>query len=128
MSKKKVLVIDYQVSILHILRITLEEAGFEVITANGSNIGIPKAQSYKPDIIILNAHMPILDGIETCRRIKADSNIKDIPVILLMQKMQTEKENKEKTKEVGAIAYFVKPFSPNKIIEFINAFFWEASD
>jgi two-component system alkaline phosphatase synthesis response regulator PhoP len=118
MRKGKILVIDDEVYILHILDFSLGAEGFEVISANNGELGVEKAKQEKPDLIVLDIMMPVLDGYETCRRLKRESETKDIPVILLTAKGRDV--DKRLGFEVGAIDYIVKPFSPSRLIERIE--------
>ena len=86
MALGKILVVDDEVYILHILDFSLGAEGFEVITANNGELAIEKAKQEKPDLIVLDIMMPVLDGYETCRRLKRESETKTIPVVLLTAK------------------------------------------
>jgi two-component system alkaline phosphatase synthesis response regulator PhoP len=114
MHKGKILVVDDEVYILHILEFSLGAEGFEVITANNGAIAVEKAMQEKPDLIVLDIMMPVLDGYETCRRLKREPETKHIPVILLTAKGR--EADKRLGFEVGAVDYVVKPFSPNRLI------------
>lgn len=114
MRKGKILVVDDEVYILHILEFSLGAEGFEVITANNGAVAVEKAMQEKPDLIVLDIMMPVLDGYETCRRLKREPETKHIPVILLTAKGR--EADKRLGFEVGAVDYVVKPFSPNRLI------------
>jgi two-component system alkaline phosphatase synthesis response regulator PhoP len=118
MAKGKILVVDDEVYILHILDFSLGAEGFEVISANNGELGVEKAKQEKPDLIVLDIMMPVLDGYETCRRLKNDPDTKDIPVVLLTAKGRDV--DKRLGFEVGAIDYIIKPFSPSRLIERIE--------
>ncbi|MDH3215208.1 MAG: response regulator [Candidatus Krumholzibacteria bacterium] len=118
MQKGKILVVDDEVYILHILEFSLGAEGFQVITANNGELAIEKARREKPDLIVLDIMMPVLDGYETLKRLKSDSETKDMPVILLTAKGRDV--DKRLGFEVGATDYIVKPFSPSRLIERIE--------
>jgi len=118
MQKGKILVVDDEVYILHILDFSLGAEGFEVLSANNGELAVEKAKIEKPDLIVLDIMMPVLDGYETCRRLKQDTETKDIPVILLTAKGRDV--DKRLGYEVGAVDYIVKPFSPSRLIERIE--------
>ena len=118
MQKGKILVVDDEVYILHILDFSLGAEGFEVITANNGELAVGKAKEEKPDLIVLDIMMPVLDGYETLKKLKADAQTKDIPVILLTAKGRDV--DKRMGFEVGATDYIVKPFSPSRLIERIS--------
>ena len=118
MQKGKILVVDDEVYILHILDFSLGAEGFEVISANNGELAVEKAKIEKPDLIVLDIMMPVLDGYETCRRLKREPETKDIPVILLTAKGR--EVDKRLGYEVGAVDYIMKPFSPTRLIERIE--------
>jgi two-component system alkaline phosphatase synthesis response regulator PhoP len=118
MEKGKVLVVDDEVYILHILDFSLGAEGFEVITANNGELAIERAKQELPDLIVLDIMMPVLDGYETCRRLKRLTETKDIPVVLLTAKGR--EADKKLGFEVGATDFIIKPFSPNRLIERIQ--------
>jgi len=118
MPKGKILVVDDEVYILHILDFSLGAEGFEVISADNGELAVEKARQEKPTLIVLDIMMPVLDGYETCRRLKQDPLTKDIPVVLLTAKGRDV--DKRLGFEVGAADYIVKPFSPSRLIERIQ--------
>jgi DNA-binding response OmpR family regulator len=118
MQKGKILVVDDEVYILHILDFSLGAEGFEVITADNGEAAVEKAKTERPDLIVLDIMMPVLDGYETLRQLKRNNDTKDIPVILLTAKGRDV--DKRLGFEVGATDYIVKPFSPSRLIERIE--------
>jgi len=120
LSSKKILVVDDEVYILHILDFSLGAEGYEVITAADGAEAIEKARQEKPDLVVLDIMMPKVDGFEACRRLKADPETREIPVILLTAKGR--EVDRKMGMEVGADDYIVKPFSPTKLIEKIGGF------
>ena len=119
MAKGKILVVDDEIYIVHILDFSLGMEGYEVVTALDGEQALEKARAEKPDLIVLDIMMPKLDGYETCKRLKADPETKDIPVILLSAKGRNV--DQKVGFEVGADDYITKPFSPRKLVERINA-------
>ncbi len=118
MSKGRILVVDDEVYILQILEFSLGAEGFEVITANNGELAVEKATQAQPDLIVLDIMMPVLDGYETCRRLKRQAETKNIPVILLTAKGR--EADKKLGFDVGAVDYIIKPFSPNRLISRIE--------
>ena len=114
MRKGKILVVDDEVYITQILEFSLGAEGFEVITANNGELAVEKAIQAQPDLIVLDIMMPVLDGYETCRRLKRQSETKNIPIILLTAKGR--EADKRLGFEVGAVDYIIKPFSPNRLV------------
>ena len=117
---KKILVVDDEVYILHILDFSLGAEGYEVITAADGEEAIEKARIEKPDLVVLDIMMPKVDGFEACRRLKGDPETNQIPVILLTAKGR--EVDRQMGIEVGADDYIIKPFSPTKLIEKIGSF------
>ncbi len=125
MAKGKILVVDDEVYIVHILDFSLGMEGYEVVTALDGEQAIEKANSEHPDLIVLDIMMPKLDGYETCKRLKADEATRAIPVILLSAKGRNI--DQKIGFEVGADDYITKPFSPRKLVERINAILGQAN-
>ena len=119
MAKGKILVVDDEIYIVHILDFSLGMEGYEVITALDGEQAIEKARAEKPDLIVLDIMMPKLDGYETCKILKGEKDTRDIPVILLSAKGRNV--DQKIGFEVGADDYITKPFSPRKLVERINS-------
>ena len=118
MSKGKILVVDDEIYIVHILDFSLGMEGYDVVTALDGEQALERIQSEKPDLIVLDIMMPKLDGYEVCKTIKSDPATKQIPVILLSAKGRNV--DQKMGFDVGADDYITKPFSPRKLVERIN--------
>ena len=118
MSKGKILVVDDEIYIVHILDFSLGMEGYEVITALDGDQALEKVKTEKPDLIVLDIMMPKLDGYEVCKGIKSNSATQHIPVILLSAKGRNV--DQKMGFDVGADDYITKPFSPRKLVERIN--------
>ena len=118
MAKGRILVVDDESYILHILDFSLGAEGFDVITAPNGEKAVEKARQLQPDLIVLDIMMPVLDGYETCRRLKQQPETREIPVLLLTAKGR--EVDKRLGFDVGAVDYIVKPFSPTRLIERIE--------
>lgn len=92
--------------------------GFEVLTATGGEEGIAVALEHKPDVILLDLMMPVVDGTETITRLKANPQTKEIPVIFLTVK-NIDSEI-DRLMGLGALAVMRKPFEPMTIGDQIN--------
>jgi len=111
MEIHKVLLAEDEEDIQKVAQISLQfRAGWEVVLATNGEECLAKAASDRPDLILLDCMMPKLDGYETCRRLKQDPSLRDIPVIFLTAKAQ-ETEVK-KGLSLGAVGYLIKPFNP----------------
>ena len=119
MSKGRILVVDDEVYIVHILDFSLGMEGYEVVTALDGEQALERVAQQKPDLIVLDIMMPKLDGYETCKALKSREETRDIPVILLSAKGRNV--DQKTGFEVGADDYITKPFSPRKLVERINA-------
>ena len=118
MDRKRILVVDDEIYIVHILEFTLTMEGYEVATAADGEEALRKIEQDRPDLVVLDIMMPKLDGYEVCRRLRQDDDLKSLPVILLSAKGRPI--DRETGLEVGADDYIVKPFSPRRLLEKIR--------
>ena len=118
MDRKRILVVDDEIYIVHILEFTLTMEGYEVVTAADGEEALQKVQQERPDLIVLDIMMPKMDGYEVCRRLRQDEDLRGLPVILLSAKGRPV--DRETGLEVGADDYIVKPFSPRRLLEKIK--------
>ncbi|NQY53542.1 MAG: response regulator [Campylobacteraceae bacterium] len=116
---KKILIIDDVSENINVLRHILDTRGYELYMAKDGLKGIEIAKSVKPDLILLDIMMPEIDGYETCKRLKKDKNLKDIPVIFLSALSNIE--DKVKAFDVGGIDYIPKPFNEEEVIIRVKA-------
>lgn len=115
MSKGKILVVDDENYILHILDFSLGAEGYEVITAEDGEEAVRKAKEERPDLVVLDVMMPKMDGFEACRTIKRDAELATTPVILLSAKARDI--DQKQGYEAGADDYITKPFSPGRLVD-----------
>ncbi|MGH7726247.1 MAG: response regulator [Candidatus Eiseniibacteriota bacterium] len=125
MAKGRILVVDDEIYIVHILDFSLGMEGYEVVTALDGEQALERVAEQKPDLIVLDIMMPKLDGYETCKALKSQPETKDIPIILLSAKGRNV--DQKTGFEVGADDYITKPFSPRKLVERINAILGQTS-
>ena len=122
MGEKTILIVDDHGALRYILSFDLQKKGFKTVTAGSGEKGIELAQKDLPDLILLDAMMPGIDGFETCRRLKKDDTTKDIPVLMVTAKSQ--REDVLEGLQAGAVSYMVKPFKFeelfSKIVEIIG--------
>jgi len=114
MNKKKILLVDDEHDLVHVVEFRLKSAGYEIITAYDGQEALDKARSEKPDLIILDLMLPKIDGYKVCRTLKFDDKYKNIPVILFTAMAQ--ETDKKMGDEVGADAYATKPFDPKVLL------------
>jgi putative two-component system response regulator len=103
-----VLVVDDEVSNVDLLQAYLEAEGYEVMTAYWGEEALEKAFARQPDLVLLDVLMPGLDGFEVCRRLKADSRTRFVPVVILTA--LREPKDKIAGAEAGADEFLTKPF------------------
>ena len=114
MAKRKILIIEDDRDIVEMLEYNLQEEGYETVSALNGEKGIILAGKERPDLIILDIMLPIMDGFEVCRTLKNDDNVAHIPIIILSAKSQ--ETDKVVGLELGADDYVTKPFSPRELI------------
>jgi two-component system, cell cycle response regulator len=113
-----VLLVDDDSTLLEVLATVLDLEEFDVTTAGSGHDALGVVSSARPDVIVCDVGMPGLDGLEVCRRIKADDATADIPVILLTA--HGGPEDREAGVAAGCDAYLTKPFSPLQLIGLIR--------
>jgi CheY-like chemotaxis protein len=104
----KVLIVDDEVDIVSTVKYRLEFCEFEVVTAANGKEGLEKAASEKPDIILLDISMPVMNGHEMLERLKNNPELKDIPVIMFTA--FSDARYVAKAVELGVTDYATKPF------------------
>lgn len=112
---KKVLLVDDQEEVRLLVQVTLEGMDYEFFSASNGKEAVEKTVSIKPDLIILDIMMPVMDGYEACKIIHENTETKDIPIIMLTAKGQ--EADIDKGRECGVIDYIVKPFSPLALLK-----------
>lgn len=112
----KVLVIEDEVKLARFIELELKHEGYEVILAEDGRAGIEKFYESEPDIILLDLMLPLLNGIEVCRRIRKES---DIPIIMLTAKGETM--DKIVGLDSGADDYMTKPFAIEELFARMRA-------
>ena len=116
---QKVLIADDEQNIRNILDFSLSSEGFDVIAASSGEEAYSLAQTEAPDLIILDVMMPGQGGMETCRRLKCESQTARIPVIMLTAR--SSREDRDSGRSAGADGYITKPFSPQKLIDTVQS-------
>ena len=118
MANKKVLVVDDEIHIVHVVAIKLRNNGYDVISAgNGAN-ALKLVQEEKPDIVVTDFQMPVMNGLELIENLRRDTSMENIPVILLTARgFAIDDEQKQKL-QVSAV--LSKPFSPKELLRSIE--------
>lgn len=115
----KVLLIEDDVQIQELVRVNLEKEGFKVITALDGEQGLVLARREKPDLIILDLTLPVLDGYDVCKILRAQNDTTAIPIIILSAR--DDVADKVIGLELGADDYMTKPFSHRELYARIKA-------
>ena len=115
---KKILIVEDEANIRELLRLYLEREGYTVLEAENGVEGIKKWKSDKPDMLLLDVMMPVMDGWAVCREIRAES---DVPIIMLTAKGETA--DRVSGLEMGADDYIVKPLEMPEAIARVRAVF-----
>ena len=113
-SRETVLIVDDSVESLNFLTDALEDAGFTVLVALNGLSAITLVDRVAPDIVLMDAVMPGLDGFETCRRLKANASYVDLPVIFMTGLSETE--DIIRGFEAGGVDYVTKPVVPDELL------------
>ncbi len=115
--KKKILLVDDEAGLLKVTLLRLSKSGYDALEAATGEEGLELARRQTPDLILLDVFLPGLKGDEVAKIIKADKNLKGIPVVLISAAVDALKE---KAKECGADGYLAKPFEPNEMLGMIE--------
>ena len=118
MGKKKILLADDEEDIKTVIKLYLESKGYDVVTAYDGLDTMDKAKAEQPDLIFLDVMMPVIDGFEVCKQLKADETTSHIPIVMLSAASQAD--SVERAMGAGALDYIMKPFEPPRIDEIIK--------
>jgi two-component system, OmpR family, response regulator MtrA len=111
--RRLVLIADDDEDILALVRATIERSGHEVMAVADGAAALSAVAERRPDLAVLDIAMPEVDGLEVLRRLRADDEMRDLPVILLTA--QAQAADVERGFVTGASAYVRKPFSPRDL-------------
>ena len=115
--KRKVLVVDDEPKNLKLARDLLEVFGYKVIEAEDGKQGVEMAKIHKPDLVLMDIMMPVMDGIEATRVLKASGTTQNIPILVVSS--QAMKGDKERIIRCGCDGYLAKPFNIHELREVI---------
>lgn len=117
---KRILIIEDQEDNRAILRDLLSQAGYALIEAADGEEGVELAQSERPDLILMDIQLPVIDGYEATRRIKAKPELRSIPIIAVTSYALSGDE--AKARAAGCDGYVTKPFSPRDLLAKVRAY------
>ena len=110
----KVLAIDDSRTIRELLRQVMEAAGFHFAAASDGVEGVARYAELRPDVVITDINMPVMDGIELIRALRAESAYRHTPILMLTT--EAGPDRKKEGKDAGATGWIVKPFDPAQLV------------
>jgi two-component system KDP operon response regulator KdpE len=116
MKAAKILVVDDEPQIRRVLRATLSEEGYAIVEARDGEAALAEFRRERPDLVLLDMNMPGIDGLATCRDLRAGSNV---PIIMLT--VRSSEKDKVRSLDAGADDYVTKPFSMEELLARIRA-------
>ena len=117
---KKVLIIEDNENNLYLMRFILTKMGHIVLEARDGAAGVDLAKNNRPDLILMDIQLPVLDGLAATRRIREDDTLKEVPIIAVTSYAMVG--DKEKAIEVGCTAYVEKPINPVSFMKVLEQY------
>jgi two-component system, cell cycle response regulator DivK len=117
---KRILVVEDQEDLRGVLRDLFVSSGYIVIEAVDGEAGVTRAKSDRPDIILMDIQMPVIDGYEATRQIKADPALASIPIVAVSSFAM--KGDEEKARAAGCDDYVTKPYSPIQLLRMVRGY------
>lgn len=119
MARRLILVVDDERDFRAIVGRVLERGGYDVVTAADGMEGLRVFSEKRPDLVVLDGHLPDIDGFEVCRRLRALPEGKDVPVLLCT--VRSALATVAAGFEAGATSYVLKPFEMEELLESVAA-------
>src|SRR5215470_14049461 len=119
MTKPTVLIVEDEAPLVTMLRYNLEREGFQVCEAGDGEEALVQIAERRPDLVLLDWMLPLVSGIEVCRRIRRASETRSLPVVILTAR--GEEADRVRGLDSGADDYVVKPFSPSELVARLRA-------
>ena len=118
-NKKKVVCVEDEPDIIELIRLILERKGFDMFSAIGGQAGIDLIRQLKPDLVLLDLMMPEMDGWEMYQQMKADPELKKIPVIVVTARVRSI--DKDLGRYIAKVDdYVTKPFGPHELLHSVE--------
>lgn len=118
---RKILVVDDEAHILHVVSLKLRNAGFDVLTAADGEEALELMNSEHPELLITDYHMPVMNGVELCCQMRQSDALKAIPAVMLTARgYALDPEDMERT---GIRTVLSKPFSPRELLTTVREIF-----
>jgi two-component system alkaline phosphatase synthesis response regulator PhoP len=119
MNPAKILLVDDEPDILEILKDNLRKEGYEVVTAGNGEEGLRRAEEFQPDLIILDIMMPVMDGVEVCRQLRAKPEFNNTIITFLTAR--EEDYSQIAALDTGGDDYITKPIRPRVLMSRVKA-------
>jgi two-component system cell cycle response regulator DivK len=119
-TNRRILVVEDQEDNRRILRDLLTSRGYDLVEAEDGEKALAMAQDWRPDLILMDVQIPLLDGYEVTRRLKANPALRDIPIIVVTSYALSGDESKARA--AGCSAYVSKPYSARQLLAKIQEF------
>ncbi len=116
--KEYILIVDDSITNLNFLRVILEDEGYVIWEATNGKEALKLLGTQKPDLILLDIMMPVMNGFEVCKRVKKEERLKEIPIIIISA--VTESSDKVEALKLGAVDYVTKPFQKDELLTRIH--------
>lgn len=116
---KTILIVDDEEDLVKVTMFRLKSMGYNVIIGGNGQDAIDMIGKERPDLVLLDLRLPVMDGIEVCRKVKSDDNTKDIPIVLFTA---STNEINEQAGKAGADGFLVKPFEREHLNAVIEKF------
>ncbi|MGD9109684.1 MAG: response regulator [Phycisphaerales bacterium] len=125
MTGKKILVVDDEIHIVHVVAIKLRNNGYEVISATNGAEAFELACDEKPDIIVTDYQMPVMNGMELIEKLRQNEETEHVPVIMLTARSFSVDD--EKKQQLNIAQCLSKPFSPKELLRDIEDVLYQSS-
>ncbi|MGQ0633068.1 MAG: response regulator [Planctomycetaceae bacterium] len=119
MTRRTILIIEDERSLVDVLSYNLKKEGYEVLAASDGQEGLRRAQTTLPDLIVLDLMLPVIEGLEVCRQLRSGARTKDIPILMLTAR--SEEVDEIVGFQMGADDYVTKPFKIKPLVQRIKA-------
>jgi two-component system phosphate regulon response regulator PhoB len=119
MTKPRILIVEDERSLTDVLSYNLKREGFEPVIAHDGQEGLRKAQTILPDVVLLDIMLPVMNGLEVCRELRAGERTRNLPILMLTAK--AEEMDQVIGFSLGADDYVTKPFSVKVLLQRIRA-------
>lgn len=115
---RKIMIVDDSSTVRQVLRLTLNNAGYETIDAVDGQDALDKLHGQAIDMMITDLNMPNLDGIDLIKAVRKNAATRFVPIIMLTT--ESAEEKKQQGKAAGATGWIVKPFKPEQLLKIVS--------